>query len=508
MKLRTQLTLLLVGAACVAVLAMGAFFAVNLERGFVGYVNAVQQRHFEALVQAATQLAERPEGIQTLLRDRRLWMRLVRETEGGIVPGDLANWRGTADARPPREPRDARPDDSPRGIRPYDAPPGKRDRFDDRPPKGRRPPGGAPADSVGVAGNAFLLLDSVGTAVFQESAPAGRRASIDRDIVVDGKVVARVRHHPFERLSRAEDLAFLQRQFIEAALVGLAVLLLVVVAAPAIARRWTRPLRETAAATERIARGEFGVRTEPRGADEIAAVMMNVNAMAKALAAMDAARKRWIAEIAHELRTPLMALRGEVDAMQDGVRPMDARALHSLNEETRRLTRLVEDLHLLTVADMEGVPCVPVRFDPAESLRFTVDRLRPRAGERGLQLQAALPAGPLALLADRDRFEQLLGNLLENSLRYTDAPGRIDVALERLGDGIRLCVDDSAPGVMDHERIFEPLYRADPARSRREGGSGLGLSIVRAIVQAHRGRVTAGPSSLGGLRVVVELPGR
>jgi two-component system sensor histidine kinase BaeS len=216
-----------------------------------------------------------------------------------------------------------------------------------------------------------------------------------------------------------------------------------------------------------------------------------------------------MAELSHEMRTPLAVLRGEVEALVDGVRPLTTVAMLSLHEEVARVTRLVEDFHQLALSDLRALPCSFAPVQPAALLHEAVCRMEPRALAAGLRLDVDTGHAPQLAHWDTQRMGQLLSNLLENSLRYTDAPGRI--ALQMRAEGLVntvLSVDDSAPGVpaADQSRLFEPLYRADASRSRRLGGSGLGLAICRAIVRSHGGRIEAGASPLGGLRVVVTLP--
>jgi two-component system sensor histidine kinase BaeS len=216
-----------------------------------------------------------------------------------------------------------------------------------------------------------------------------------------------------------------------------------------------------------------------------------------------------MAELSHEMRTPLAVLRGEVEALVDGVRPLTTAAMLSLQDEVARVTRLVEDFHQLALSDLRALPCSFALVQPAALLRDAVGRVTPRALAAGLRLDLDTGNAPQLARWDTQRIGQLLTNLLENSLRYTDAPGGIRLQLCAGGPGEAvLSVDDSAPGVPaeDHARLFEPLYRADASRSRRLGGSGLGLAICRAIVCSHGGHIEAGASTLGGLGVVVTLP--
>jgi two-component system sensor histidine kinase BaeS len=245
----------------------------------------------------------------------------------------------------------------------------------------------------------------------------------------------------------------------------------------------------------------------PRGNDELADLSRDINAMAASLQGLENSRRRWIAELSHEMRTPLAVLRGEVECLIDGVRPLAMPAIASLQAEVMRLTRLVEDFHQLALSDLRALPCSFAPLDASALLRDVAARVAPRAQAAGLQLQCDLPGEPCPVKWDGQRIEQLLVNLLENSLRYTNRPGRLRLALGGRGP-LSITLDDSAPGVAaaDLPRLFEPLFRADASRSRQSGGSGLGLAICQAIARSHGGRIVAGPSALGGLRVEVSLP--
>jgi two-component system sensor histidine kinase BaeS len=276
------------------------------------------------------------------------------------------------------------------------------------------------------------------------------------------------------------------------------------------AGRWSHPLLALQRASRDIARGRRTQPLVPAGALEIAQLMEDVNTMTTALARLEATRREWIAQISHELRTPLSVLRGEMEALEDGARQPTPQLMASLREEVLQLNRLVDDLHTLSVADLGGMRCHFSEGEVHSHLRRIAERFASKAAQQGLALQLP-PADRSAISAHWDwgRIEQMLGNLLTNSLRYTDAPGSITVDWKSDGRLLTLTVEDSAPGVSpaDMKVLFEPLFRADQARQRgAEHGSGLGLSIVRSIVKAHQGTVTAGPSPRGGLQMVVHLP--
>jgi two-component system, OmpR family, sensor histidine kinase BaeS len=191
------------------------------------------------------------------------------------------------------------------------------------------------------------------------------------------------------------------------------------------------------------------------------------------------------------------------------VRRLTPAAVTSLNEEAIRLSALIEDLHFLALSDLSGQPC---RFAPANVVALcerAVARFRAQAEAAGLSIEFESDGRTsIDVYWDAARIDQLLANLLTNSLRYTDSPGRVRVSLDLIDDKAVLTVDDTAPGVPpEHlDQLFAPLYRLDAARSRVAGGSGLGLAVSEAIVRAHGGTIAATPSTLGGLTIRVELP--
>ncbi|MEP7043028.1 MAG: ATP-binding protein, partial [Dokdonella sp.] len=242
-------------------------------------------------------------------------------------------------------------------------------------------------------------------------------------------------------------------------------------------------------------------------ADELGALAADFNHLAASLEQHREARRQWGADIAHELRTPLSVLRGEVQALQDGVRAPTAQAFDSLYAECERLGSLIEDLYQLALADAGALDYRFENLALADVVREAIDLQRRTCSDAGLSIEEAIDEVPL-LRGDARRLAQLVDNLLANARRYTDTPGLIRVELTRVGHSIRLLIEDTPPGVpaADLPHLFDRLYRVERSRSRAGGGAGLGLAICRAIVAAHDGRIDAQPSPLGGLRVVIELP--
>jgi two-component system sensor histidine kinase BaeS len=232
-----------------------------------------------------------------------------------------------------------------------------------------------------------------------------------------------------------------------------------------------------------------------------------VNQLAENLERNRSARHRWMADIAHELRTPVAILKGEIEALADGVRKPDKQVLTSLVEEVDQLACLVDDLQTLALADAGALDLRREPLDLCGLIQQVATAFRERLAERGITLELDLPQGVTAV-GDARRLRQLMHNLLENCARYADPEGWVRIGVSATPTGVSLSVEDSGPGVSDTrlERLFDRFYRGDESRSRAGGGSGLGLSICRNIVEAHGGRIRAARGDSGGLAVYIELP--
>ncbi|MCA2979078.1 MAG: HAMP domain-containing protein [Myxococcaceae bacterium] len=275
-----------------------------------------------------------------------------------------------------------------------------------------------------------------------------------------------------------------------------------------IARHLLGPIDALSSAARRLASGDYEARVGLAGTDELARLGRDFDALAQTLSDDARARRQWVADTSHELRTPLTVLRGELEALLDGVRPLDRAALESLSTEVARLQRLAEDLGELARSDRGELSLSLASLSPLEVPGEVVAHFRPRFAASSLTLDVTPTEGPWRVKADRVRLGQVFTNLLENSLRYTDAGGRLEVSTR--GDGGRLVMrfDDTAPGLPPEAlpRLFERFFRAEPSRSRARGGAGLGLAISQRLTEAHGGTLRALPSPIGGLPVELTLP--
>ena len=292
-------------------------------------------------------------------------------------------------------------------------------------------------------------------------------------------------------------------------LIGLGIgLVVAVLLAWVLARHLSRPVNEVAGGIRALASGDFDGQLKTRGGDEIARLGDDVNRLSRALSEHETARKRWISDMAHELRTPLAIISGELEAMADGIRPLNQEQLASVQEEVRHLASLVDDLHSLTMTDSGALAYKMQIVDLDEVVQLTVESFEGSARKSDLELSYTSPDHDVSLLGDEQRLRQLLRNLLDNAVSYTDAGGRISIGLGKNGDRAELTISDTEPGASPEEceRMFERLYRLEDSRNRNSGGSGLGLAICKNIVEAHGGDITAEPGPDGGLMITTMLP--
>ena len=280
--------------------------------------------------------------------------------------------------------------------------------------------------------------------------------------------------------------------------VGLAILL---------ARMLARPLAEIGGAARRIADGDYAARVPREGPEELASLADSFNQMAASLERQEQMRRDFIANAAHELRTPLTNLQGYLEALRDGVITADRATYESLHEEADRLVRLSRSLDALAEGDAGSSLPEPIELDLAAAVRSALDLAAPSIERAGLTLQAEVPA-TLPARADPDGLAQVLANLLSNAVRYTPAGGSITVRAERRPGDLLVWIANTGDGIPpeDLDRVFERFYRVEKSRDRARGGAGIGLAIVKQLVEGSGGRVGA-ESRDGTTRFWFSLPG-
>lgn len=339
--------------------------------------------------------------------------------------------------------------------------------------------------------------------------PQVSAASIRRPVVVDGRMVGWIAMLPFETALAPGESRFLEQQ--RKALWTIVVISLGVVALLTfvLTRTLLKRVRRLAQATHALAAGDYAARIQAGGRDELGTLAQDFNRMAQALEHNERARRTFMADISHELRTPLAVVRAEIEAIQDGIRPPAAKSLEVMHQQVGRLGDLIDDLHDLSLTDVGALAYRRLPIDLITVLQTALESMRGRFEAAELQLDdAQIPHTPLIINGDEKRLQQLFCNLLENALRYTAAGGVVRVRCTPREASATVIFEDSAPGVPDDKLafLFERFYRVEASRNRASGGSGLGLAICRNIVEAHDGRIAAEASSLGGLRITIQLP--
>ena len=434
----------------------------NFQRGFLEYV---AEQELDAIDAAALDLAtlyRQTGGWQEIRNNPRRWNELLRQSNGAAPGG---------------------------------------------PPPGRPPPrGGPPPEDPFEFGRRISLVDADGGLVMGRPAPGGATKTVP--VTVDDVTVGYVSIAPRRQLTDEIDRKFAEDQSRSIYVIALAALVLAALISALLARQLTRPIRSLAGGARAISAGDYDTRIPERRNDELGDLAREFNSLASTLEKDRVARRQWVADIAHELRTPLAVLKGELDAIEDGIRSYDTASQRSLQDEVSRLSDLVGELHDLSVYDEGGQDFRLETVDVTAVLSDVLAGAANRLAGAGIDLERQLPGGRIEINADAVKLERVFLNLIENTLRYTDAPGTLAVSCTEDADEAIIEFADSAPGVSPEarDRLFDRLFRVDVSRSRDTGGSGLGLAICKAIVERHHGRIVAGDSPLGGILMQIHLP--
>jgi two-component system sensor histidine kinase BaeS len=480
LSIRTKLFLALLGTSTLVVVAMLAFMGWSFERGLVELVQGREQRRIETIAERLAEVYRADGGWERLRNDRRLWVTTLFGREAGRGMGPHL-------PGPHRRMRDL--------MQPGDWPPPRA--------LGRRASEAAPLP-VELR---LMLLDAEGDIVYGR--PELLAGTSRHAVALDGVRIGALALIPGPSAADLGEVQFQARHLRALGLIALGMLGLSALVALALARRLVRPVQGFQETARRLARGDLAARVATTGDDDLGRLGGDLNTLAETLERNELARRRWAADISHELRTPLTLLRAELEALQDGVRPLDRAAVDALHGDALRLGRLVDDLHDLSMTDLGAQSDHKAEIDPAQVLRNDLDAYGPRfsAAGLGLTLEDRLDS-PVRMHADAQRLSQLFGNLLRNSLRYTDPGGGLTVTLGRTASSLIIDFQDSPPGVPEAAlpRLFERLYRVEGSRSRDTGGAGLGLAIARNICEAHGGRIEACPAPQGGLWIRIALP--
>ena len=474
-SIRVKLFLTFLMTTLLVVSGMYIFMRWSLDRGFSEFVETRQQEQVTNLIESLAEYYANNQSWINLASDKQKWIDLL--------------WQSNSHRhhRPPPWIKQAR-------MEPNDVWP--------------------PAVSEPRAKKRFLplelramLLNADKTIIF------GRQAALPQlalqPIRYQEKVVGFLGLLPGKTANQLSEIRFMERQSESFIWIALLMIFLSAGLAWLLAYTFGRPLKRITTAAKALAVGRYDVRLPVESTDELGQLARDFNDMAAALEQSEQARRRWVADISHELRTPLAVLRGELEALQDGIRPLTAEAIDSLFGDVMRLNRLTEDLYQLSLSDQGALSYRKVHVDPVAILKEDLSALKPEFQNKHITIKWTNKlASPINIYADPDRLSQLYRNLLTNSANYTDSNGQLTITIFREADKLVLNFSDSEPGVPESElpKLFDRFYRVESSRNRHHGGAGLGLALCNNIVEAHNGTIQAQSSPLKGLTIRIELP--
>lgn len=480
MKISVKLFLSFLGLTSVILIATLSLARWSFEQGFLDFIRGIET---ERLTRVSESLLEEYRA------SKNNWDTIQAQGLANFIDGQNKRRRPPADGPPRRN-----------------GPPGGNHK---RPPKGHK---GPPPPHVLKAGSSprqnppTALYSADGLWLSGHNPAQGQVPTNTLDLFQGTTLVGQLRSWP--RTQQASPLAskFSRQQLYTSIIIGLGCLVLASVIALILSRILLGPLKRVLNSVAELSNGKYAVSFSESRSDELGKLMRDIEYLSNTLAQNRSAKSRWFADISHELRTPLTVLCGEIEAMKAGLRKFDTEQLLSIEQEVMLLKHLVDDLYQLSLSDVGGLRYNFTPIDLSQCIGTSVGTLQNSIEDKGLSLTMKY-SGDMHMQADAKRIEQLMVNLISNSMAYTDAPGEIHIECRRVENNIEVSIDDTKPSISKHqcELIFSPLYRVDEARTRRGSGAGLGLSICKNIVEAHQGTITATPSKLGGLCITILL---
>lgn len=505
-SLAVRIFLAIAATSIVIVAIMALLVALSMRDGFARYILRSELTRFDALEQALVlSHTSSDQGWPELTATPKAWNDFVRLH---VSPPDLPI------GPPPDHPYEGL---GLGGVILGGLPP---DRPLDGPQGGPR--NGPEGNGTFKIGDRLTLLDANGDWIAGSTNRSGlfeRRAICSDTICTDQNVLGYLGLNAPLLAKTASDTFFLRGQYASLALSALIAILVSAGAAIIVARYVLTPIRQLEAGAKTMALGDYSTRIGLKRTDELGRLIDHYNVLAATLERTDQTEREWISNTSHELQTPLATLRAQIEALQDGIRKPDAETLTQMHAAMMRLSRLVEDVKILSHSREKGLARekgqaresdLATTFhceDLCDIARSCVSVARPQINDKGLTLTVDMP-DTMPIVCDRLRIGQVIDNLLQNAARYTNAPGSIHLSIHCDGDVVRVQLEDTPPAPRDEDlpKLFDRFFRGETSRSRAHGGSGLGLSVCKAIVDSHNGMITAGLSMRGGLCVTVTLP--
>ncbi|WP_317930195.1 ATP-binding protein [Halioxenophilus sp. WMMB6] len=474
-NLALKLWLVLSISTTLVIIGLVAWLQTSLDRGFRDYIQHQHGAQIEALKPVLEALYSSQGSWQPLLQRPSVWWRLQREA-----------WLEVADS-------------------------GRHERREEPPPRDHPPITNEPEarDDPPPRAMSHLLLADSHRQQLLGPIPKADEQTYWLALENHDQIVGFVGYSLPKQLRSPREVSFLRQQNYNFVTIGLFALVINAALAVPLAALLVRPIRRLEASTQALSRGEFHTRIDRLSNDELGSLAHHFNELAATLEANEQSRRNWVADISHELRTPVTFIKGQVEALIDGIRPTSRENLQALESQINHLSKLIDDLYQLSLSELGGLNYRKQWLPITPLLQQAVAQIADSMASKGLSFgfDNQLPE-QCSLFIDADRISQLLHNLLMNSLRYTDAPGQVLLTASANQQSLQITLEDSSPGVDEAElpKLFERLYRADSSRNSQSGGAGIGLTLCRNIVTAHGGTIALSLSPLGGLRAIIEFP--
>src|SRR6266508_3140298 len=337
----------------------------------------------------------------------------------------------------------------------------------------------------------------------------GSRYEIEHDdVVIDLKVRGEpVGYVVLTAYSFSARFGFARAILFPVGIISLILAMFLVVVSILLVRRFVNPLADVIYAARAVATGKLNTRIPTKGPQDLRSLSESFNEMATSLERSDRERRDMLADIAHELRTPLSVIRGRLEGIVDGIYTENGPQVSMALEQAYLLQRVVDDLRLLTLAETRQLVFDKQNVNVADIIERILDMFSAEAQEKNISLLFSEQGGNLSISVDPQRFEQVMSNLISNALRYVPDNGNVWVTASETPDGVRVTVNDNGAGLPNEDLpyIFDRFWRKDKSRSRATGGTGLGLAIAKQLIEAQDGTIEAKNLPEGGMQVILEL---
>jgi len=497
MKIQNKLFLILFSFSALLVLILVLLTQWSLGKGMIEYVNTKQKEELKPVVVDLNKHYKRYGNWDNFFNQHEKFHRLIIEKK---IDEGFESRRFNGPPRRPhreRESRHSRPPMNQSTQRSYV----DENRRDTGPPH-KKPP-----LIDGVSHYALLDIEQqVIVGNYTDKLDYSKTMIIINDSIVGYFAISKQKH-----LTQGYEFEFIEQQQRYLWVIGFLVMLFVALVTIPLSRHIVEPIKLIARGIHRLTHGRYDHSIDLTRKDELGKLSSDYNDLAVTLSENETARKRWLANISHELRTPVAILRGELEAMLDDVRPLTKENISSASDEIIHLHRLIEDLHQLTSTDVGGMRYQKSNHNLTQLLTNEFNKYDGYLADAGIKLNFENVMQDFTIYADKTRLCQLFENIINNAIKYSKSTELKICLYPEIIKGkefINVIFEDNGIGVGEEnlENLFEYLYRVDDSRNRKDGGAGLGLSICRQIVIAHNGVITAERAKLGGLAIIIKLP--